>query len=103
MHPDELLKQIEGGRAPIILDVRSGYEYAGGHIKGAIHAPTLRLLFGGVDIPGDKGDQLVITCEHGPRAVMAKRVLEMRGYQRISLLAGHMSAWRNAGRPLVKP
>ena len=103
MQPKELLKRIREKRAPVILDVRSDFEYAGGHIQGAIHAPTLKILFGRVNIPGSKGNELVVTCDHGPRAMVAKSVLALRGYSDITLLDGHMSASRKAKHPLAEP
>ena len=102
MQPNELLKRISEKQAPVILDVRSGFEYARGHIQGAIHAPTLKILFGRVNIPGNKRDELVVTCEHGPRAMFARSVLAQRGYTDITLLDGHMAAWRKDRLPIVK-
>ena len=40
MQPQELAKQIKTRNAPIIVDVRTGFEFNSGHIPGAIHAPT---------------------------------------------------------------
>ena len=102
MQAKELLKQIKAKRAPVILDVRSRFEYVSGHIQGAIHAPTLKILFGRVNIPGTKEQEIIVTCEHGPRAMMARSVLALRGYNHITLLDGHMSAWRRARHPLIK-
>jgi hydroxyacylglutathione hydrolase len=43
---------------------------------------------------------MTVYCGHGPRAWIAKGLLRLRGFRRVSLLAGHMRAWRRAGRPL---
>ena len=48
----------------------------------------------------NKYSELVITCEHGPRAMMAAWVLARYGYCNIRLLEGHMLGWRRADLPL---
>jgi len=83
--------------APVVLDVRSGMEFNSGHIPGAIHAPNIKILLKMAKLPEDKNTELIITCEHGPRAQMAQGILSMYGYKNSTLLDGHMSAWRRAG------
>lgn len=97
MQPQELLKRIKSKNSPAIIDVRSGFEFKAGHIPGAIHAPTWKILLLLARLPSDKNAELVVTCEHGPRAQVAKGLLEVRGYRNVKLLSGHMFAWRNAG------
>jgi hydroxyacylglutathione hydrolase len=101
MQPQELLKQMKSKQPPTILDVRSGFEYRSGHIPGAIHAPALKILLKTSHLPVEKNAELVVTCEHGPRAQLAKGLLGFMGYDNVTLLDGHMSAWRQAGRPLA--
>jgi len=102
MQPQELVKRITSKQAPTILDVRSGFEFRAGHIPGAIHTPALKILLRMAHLPSDKNTELVLTCEHGPRAQLAKGVLGVLGYGNVTLLEGHMAAWRQAGRPLEK-
>jgi hydroxyacylglutathione hydrolase len=97
MQPKELSKLLATKTAPVILDVRSGMEFNSGHIPGAIHAPNLKILLSMAKLPEDKNTELVITCEHGPRAQMAQGLLSMYGYKNTTLLDGHMSGWRSAG------
>ncbi|MBL0224481.1 MAG: rhodanese-like domain-containing protein [Geobacteraceae bacterium] len=102
MQQQELLKRIKSRQAPAVLDVRSGFEFRSGHIPGAIHAPALKILLRIARIPSDKGTELVVTCEHGPRAQLAKGLLGILGYRNVTLLEGHMATWRHAGCPLEK-
>ena len=102
MQPQELLKQIKLKQPPAILDVRSGSEFQAGHIPGAIHTPTWKILLRLANIPSDKNAELVLTCEHGPRAQLAKGLLGAFGYRNVTLLEGHMASWRQAGRSQVK-
>lgn len=84
----------------MFLDVRSAREFRAGHVPGALHVPFWRLLLpgGARDVPRDT--PLVVYCGHGPRAWMAVAALKARGYASLALLAGHMQAWRRAGKPL---
>lgn len=102
MHPQELAKRITSGKTAVILDVRTGIEFRSGHIPGAVHAPTWKILLKMATIPSDKNTELVVTCELGPRAQIAKGLLGLFGYRKVDLLEGHMAAWRNSGRPLEK-
>jgi rhodanese-related sulfurtransferase len=102
MKASELAERITANRAPTVIDARSGMEYHHGHIPGAIHAPVLKILLKRARLPEDKNSELVITCEHGPRAWMAKCLLTTYGYRNTTLLDGHMLGWRRAGLPLEK-
>jgi len=102
MQPQELAKRIKSKQAPAIIDVRSGLEFQAGHIPGAIHAPASKILLHMAHMPSDKNAELVVTCEHGPRAQLAKGLLGVLGYRNVTLLEGHMAAWRQAGHPQEK-
>ena len=97
MQAQELLQRMKSNNPPTTVDVRTRFEFRGGHIPGAIHAPMWKILFRLAKLPEDKGAELVITCEHGPRAQMAQRLLNQRGYRNLLLLDGHMAGWRKAG------
>ena len=102
MQPHELLKRIKLKQPPTVIDVRSESEFRNGHISGAIHAPAWKILLRLVPLPSEKSTSLVVTCEHGPRAQLAKGLLGTLGYQNVDLLDGHMASWRQAGRPQEK-
>ena len=102
MKAPELAQRIASNSAPQVIDARSGLEFQRGHIPGAIHAPVLKILLKRARLPEDKNSEVVITCEHGPRALMAKCLLATYGYRNTTLLEGHMLGWRRAGLPLEK-
>lgn len=102
MQARDLAKQIKAGKAPCVVDVRSSFEFKSGHIPGAVHAPSLKILLRLAKLPQDKETRLVVTCEHGPRAQMAKSLLGLAGYRNTELLEGHMAGWRRAGLPVEK-
>lgn len=102
MQSKELLKKMQSKTPPAVIDVRTGIEFNAGHIPGAIHAPAWKILLKLAPLPSDRNTHLVITCEHGPRARIARSLLGFYGYRNIELLDGHMSAWRRAGHPVEK-
>ena len=97
--PDRLRAQIEEGGAPQILDVRTAAEFRRGHVPGARHVPFWAILWRAPRLPLSRDLPLVVYCGHGPRAVVARWFLRVRGFSRVSCLGGHMAAWRRAGFP----
>ena len=89
----ELLEQMQGDSPPLIVDVRSGFEYASGHLPGALHLPFWQIPMRAAGKISDKKASLVLYCQHGPRAVLAGFLLKRLGYQKVALLKGHMSRW----------
>jgi rhodanese-related sulfurtransferase len=96
----DLARQIKSGTAPVIVDVRSAYEYRTGHIPGAIHMPFWQSFFLANNLTASGDRPVVVYCQHGPRAVIARVALRWAGYADVRYLDGHMSGWENAGLPL---
>jgi SulP family sulfate permease len=102
MRATELVKRIESKRSPVIIDVRTAVEFRRGHVPGAINAPPRRILLKTARLPRDKDREIVIYCEHGQRAWLARKLLAARGYGNTALLAGSLKGWKKAGLPLEK-
>jgi len=102
MQQDELLAQIQKGQAPLIIDVRSSFEYQASHVPGAIHIPFWTAFTTDKLDSYKKTEPVVLYCEHGPRAGIAKLAISLSGFENISYLAGHMTAWKKAGLPVDK-
>jgi rhodanese-related sulfurtransferase len=96
----ELRKLIAEGHQPVILDVRTGREFARGHVPGAIHAPFQRIGATVPELPSGPDDLVVVYCGHGPRAWIAGALLRRRGFSCVTYLKGHWAAWRRAGLPV---
>ncbi len=102
MQQNELLLQIEKNHPPIIIDVRSSFEYKSGHIQGAIHIPFWTVFFTDKLTNVDKTKTMVLYCEHGPRAGLAKLALSCLGFKNTHYLRGHMLAWKRSKLPIEK-
>lgn len=97
--PQALQQRIAAEQPPAVLDVRSQREFDSGHIPGAIHIHIAELPGRMAELAGYKNRELVVHCEAGPRAGMARRLLAQAGFQHLVELEGHMGAWRRAGLP----
>jgi rhodanese-related sulfurtransferase len=100
MAQDQLLASIEKGTAPVIVDVRSQSEYESGHVPGALHLPFYAMWTRHSEIKGNPEDPVVLYCEHGPRAGIAKFALWTLGYTNLVYLEDHMSGWKERGLPM---
>lgn len=96
----ELLQLIESGNAPVIIDVRSDSEFTGSHVPGAKHISFWK-AFTTDDLDDyPEKELLVLYCEHGPRAGIAKFAFGLSGLENMVYLQGHMSAWKKAKLPV---
>ncbi len=84
--------------AALLVDVRSGTEFASGHIPGAVNIPMdeieSRLGDLGANLP------IVLVCQSGKRARMTAGQLEPCQRQ-ITVLEGGTTAWIEAALPVV--
>lgn len=94
---ESLLRRIDSGSSPVILDVRSRAEFVRGHVPGARHVPFWRVSRQMHEVNATVDAEVVVYCGHGPRAIVAAGALRRKGYTRVSLLDGHFSQWRQAG------
>lgn len=95
---DELLRRIDEGNV-VILDVRPGPEYAGGHLPGAIHIPLEELSERLAELPRNR--EIVAYCR-GQYCVLAHdavRLLNARGLRARRATDGVLE-WRLAGLPV---
>ena len=91
----ELIELIKIEKAPVILDVRSADEYSQGRVPGAINI-EYRELPSRIDEIRNLGEgKIVVYCERGVRANIAKDTLKKAGFTDILHLEGDMSGWRN--------
>ncbi len=97
----ELAREIESGSSPPILDVRSESEFSTSHVPGAVHIPFYSVWSRSDELPTKEGEPLVVYCEHGPRAGLARVGLWLAGAGEVRFLEGHMTAWKADGLPVA--
>jgi rhodanese-related sulfurtransferase len=98
---NELLRMMDQENPPLIIDVRTGFEYRSAHIKYAVNIPVYSVFWNKKKLPKDKSEAIILTCEHGPRAVLTKKFLWLMGYLNVKMLKGHMTQWKNNQLPTV--
>jgi rhodanese-related sulfurtransferase/biotin operon repressor len=94
----ELLRRLDAGDV-VVLDVRPGAEYAGGHLPGAMHIPLDELAARLGELPRDK--EVVAYCR-GQYCVLAHdavRLLTAHGVPARRAADGVLE-WRLAGVPV---
>lgn len=74
----------------LILDVRSGAEFSGGHIEGAINIPV-NALSSNLNRLKNKETVIITCCASGMRSASAKSMLKVHGYTNVYNGGGWMS------------
>jgi hydroxyacylglutathione hydrolase len=95
--------QVSASKMPkgaLILDVRTEAEWQTGHISGSQHVMLgdLESSVAGIDA----SREVLVLCGSGYRSSIAASLLTADGFEKVSSLAGGMSAYKKLGLPLVK-
>ena len=90
-------KRPDAGAAPIVVDVRSEAEHAGGHIAGSINIPLTHLDERIGEIPA--GRPVAVHCEGGYRSAIAASLLQKLGRRDVHDIVGGYKAWLAAKLP----
>ncbi len=86
----------ETGEAPIVLDIRSDAEHAGGHIAGSLNIPLPHLEERIGEVP--TGRPVVVHCEGGYRSAIGSSLLQKFGRDVYDLVGG-FKAWQSMKEP----
>lgn len=82
----------ETGEAPIVLDIRSNIEHAGGHIAGSLSIPLQHLEERLSEVPANR--PVVVHCEGGYRSAIGASLLQKVGRDVYDLVGG-FKAWQS--------
>ena len=88
--------------APLLIDVRSPGEFAGGHLSGAINVPLDQLQFSIGTIAPNLTAPLLVYCASGARSSFASGVLQQLGYTQVSNGGGIGVLAMQLQRPIVR-
>ena len=91
--PQELHGWLADARrpAPFLLDVREPWEFAIGHIAGAINIPLASIPARQQEVPDDQ--PVVCICHHGMRSAQVAMFLAQQGFEPLYNLSGGVAAW----------
>lgn len=65
----------------MFIDVREPFEYALGHVKGAVNIPPSKLMAGAKKLEGvPKDTELILYCVSGSRSNVSINILRDMGY-----------------------
>ena len=87
----ELKRRIDGGTAPVILDVREPVEAGICRLPGSVLIPLGELPRRLGEL--DPGAEIVVHCKSGGRSARAVALLREKGFTRASNLAGGILNW----------
>ncbi|PYR72841.1 MAG: MBL fold metallo-hydrolase [Acidobacteria bacterium] len=92
-------ERLASPRPPIAIDVRAPRERASSHITGSLHVPLNHFAERIGDVP--KGRPLLVYCAGGYRSSIAASLLQQRGFEDVSEIAGGIAAWEAARLPVT--
>lgn len=91
--PQELMSQFRNGNSPLVIDMRSQWEYQAGHIPGAINMFIQEIPARFNELPKNK--PLVFQCWHGNTSLDASGFLIQNGWpaSNVASLNGGIAGW----------
>jgi rhodanese-related sulfurtransferase len=97
--PAELQARRAAGTAPVVVDVREGWELQLASIPGVLHIPMN-------EIPAKLGEldadaEIVVMCRSGGRSMQVAQYLARNGFRSVSNLTGGILAWSRDVDPSV--
>jgi molybdopterin/thiamine biosynthesis adenylyltransferase/rhodanese-related sulfurtransferase len=100
--PEELRTALEGLDPPLLVDVRSSWEWEVSNLAalGAIHLPPHRLE-NAFELPPelDRSRPVVAMCRAGGRSLAVAERLRSMGFPRVANLSGGLVAWARSQDP----
>ena len=93
LSPEQFNAELSTGEYTL-LDVRTGDEYAAGHLKNALQADYYQTQqFSDYLETLNKNSMYLIYCRTGIRSGKAMQVMQDKGFKNVSDLAGGYNAW----------
>ena len=70
---------------PVVIDVREPFEFATGHVKGAINIPPAELMSGTKKLKKiSKDTEIILYCLSGSRSNSSMHLLRQMGYENLT-------------------
>ena len=100
--PQEAENILKSRKDVVVLDVRTPDEFEEGHIAGAQNLDSMSDDLGKTLGGLDKGKTYLLHCEAGGRSSRVLKRMRELNFKSIYHMDGGISAWKEAGKPLVK-
>ncbi len=84
---------------PMLIDVRTDFEYRTGRIRCAVHVPMDEVMQRVPDLAEGREGRVFLICQTGNRSTGAQEALNPAGVATINVTGG-MRAWEAAGFPI---
>lgn len=86
----------------LVLDIRKPEEFAAGHVNGAKHLSSEKILTAGDDFKRYKEKVVVVYDQSGSLGAAAVRQLQAQGFTKAFTLRGGLAGWRAENLPVAK-
>jgi rhodanese-related sulfurtransferase len=107
VQPSEVVKMIEDGKAPVLIDTRAAdsYEALPLRIPGSVRLTPDGLASGAAALELDINRPVVAYCTSPHEATSARMTQELRrrGFKHVKILKGGLGGWIIAGLPVEAP
>ncbi len=104
VHPFEVVKMIESGKSPTVLDARrsDAYEQLPLRIPGSVRVvpEDLANSLAGLDLDQTRPVVAYCSCPDEETSARVARDLRKMGFKDVRILKGGIGAWTNAGLPI---
>ena len=94
--------QLINREKAVVVDVCEAEEFAAGHVVGARNVPLGQLETRLPEVVKNKQLPVILVCARGARAQRALATAKKLGYEQAQVLAGGMTAWKEANLPVEK-
>lgn len=98
--PDAVADALADDALAYVFDVRTGDEYASGHVPGAVGVPGGQAIQRADDYVAVPGARIVFYSDDPVRAAVTAYWYARMGYEDVAILDGGLDAWMSAGRPV---
>ena len=97
----QLKKDLDAGKVPLLVDVRTPGEYAEGHVPGTVLVPVDEVAGDHPKLAPHKGESVYLICRSGSRSMRAANTLASAGYTVVNVDGGTLG-WIDAGYGVEK-
>jgi len=95
-----MMSEQNNNKVDLVLDVRTGEEYARSHIENAVLIPVMILTEKMHEI--QMGQSILVYCHNGNRSKTACELLTSKGHKHVFNMLGGIESWIEKGHEVVE-